>query len=312
MYREKQKEENVNIVFDDGGIGDAIGRLPAVKYAHDMHPHVKFYLWIPDYFYGIALRSLPKRINIKKFTDGKHYNETYAGRHFAIPHHNNLACHITDNAFNMILNKSVENKYKNYLPVYTDDISIKRFGLPKNYIIVSTGFTAPVREFLPEHVNKVVQYIKFKNYTPVFLGKEEAHNGSGYTIKGNFREEINYDKGINLLNKTSLLETHAIIKNAKTIVGLDNGLLHLAGTTDIPIVGGFTTVDPEHRMPYRHDQMGWNYYPVVPTQDLKCRFCQSNWNFTYDHDFKECYYKDYLCIKQLNADLYIKELEKIL
>src|SRR5207245_757155 len=114
------------------------------------------------------------------------------------------------------------------------------------------------------------------------------------------------------INKTNLLESREIINKAKTIVGLDNGLLHIAGTTNIPIIGGFTTVEPKYRMPYRNNVLGYNYYPVVPPESLVCRFCQSNWTFTYEQDFKVCYYKDYLCIKQLSADLYIKELEKIL
>ena len=65
-------------------------------------------------------------------------------------------------------------------------------------------------------------------------------------------------------------------------------------------------------MPYRHNELGWNCYPVVPPKSLSCRFCQSNWNLTFGHDFKYCFYDDYKCVKMLEADLYIEQLEHLL
>jgi ADP-heptose:LPS heptosyltransferase len=108
------------------------------------------------------------------------------------------------------------------------------------------------------------------------------------------------------------LQTGKIIAGAKTIVGVDNGLLHVAGCTNIPIVGGYTSVDPEHRMPYRNNIMGWNYYPVVPPESEPEKFFQSRYDFIMEHDYRKSYLGNDSLIKSLTPELYINELEKIL
>jgi len=221
---------------------------------------------------------------------------------------------MTEHAFNVICNTGAKPVDMNYLTVKTNGISVKRFNLPEKYVVMTTAYTAKVRQFLPKHINSVSQYIKSKGYEVVFLGKKETKTGACLdTINGEFDADIDFNIGIDLNDKTTLLESLLIIKGAKTIVGLDNGLLHLAGTTDIPIVGGFTTVNPEHRMPYRDGIMGKNYYPVVlDNTELACSHCQSNFNFTFRFDFRKCYHDDFKCLEMLNADKYIAELDKIL
>lgn len=316
MYRKIQDLVHINIVCDDGGIGDNIARIPVVKYILDYHPHVFIHFWVPDYFLEFSNRSLAsykKNLVIRNFTKAKKkFNKNLYARAFSVHHYNNMSIHMTKHAFHVVAQQEPTEQQLNYLKFDTSDQNIKQYDLPEKYVVVATGFTAPIREFLPQYVNEVTKYIVSKGYTPVFLGKTETPNGNDQVIKGTFKEEIDYSVGIDLIDETSLLETREIINNAKTIVGLDNGLLHVAGTTDIPIVGGFTSVNPIHRMPYRHDVLGWNFYPVVPPESVVDRFCQSNWSFTFDHDFKYCFYGDYAIVKALTPDLYIKELEKIL
>lgn len=315
MYRKQQDIIHINILFDEGGVGDAIARLPAIQYILDNHPHVILHLWLGDYFVDFAKRALKfhKNIIVKGFSE-KHKYKEFLGRAFGIHKYLNLASHMTSHAFHVLCNYEPRNEEMNYLPMDVSDIDISKFNLPDKYVVVCTGFTSDVREFLPKHVNEISGYLLQKGYIPVFLGKEETTTGKGKdAIKGYFKEEILYDKGINLINKTSLLETTKIIHNSKTIVGLDNGLIHIAATSDIPIVVGFTTVLSRHRLPYRKDLIGWNCYPVELTkEELACRGCQSLWHFTYEHRFDSCFYKDKMCTQLLTSDKYIKELEKIL
>lgn len=312
MYRETQEPMFINIVNDNGGLGDAIARLPAIKYINDKHPHITPIFWVHDYLEEFIKHVFQgSRVIVKPFKDIKDILP-YKARCFSIHKYSNLGSHLTDHAFHVIVNKDVDLIDKNYLKPNFDSINIDEFNLPTNYVVMSTGFTAPVREFLPNYINLVNEYILEKGYNLVFLGQKVTKTGVTHDIKGKFNEEIDYDLGINLIDRTDLLQASKIIQNATAIVGLDNGLLHLAGCTDTAIVGGFTSVEPKYRMPYRHNVLGWNYYPVVPKESLTCRFCQSNMTFTYDNDFKLCYYKDYECVKQLDANAYIKELEKIL
>jgi len=45
----------------------------------------------------------------------------------------------------------------------------------------------------------------------------------------------------------------SLIQSCVCFVGSDSGLLHVAGATDTPIVGVFTSARPEYRLPFRED-----------------------------------------------------------
>lgn len=317
MYRHRPLLTYVNILFDDGGLGDLIARLPPLKFIYDNHPHVKVYAWVPDFFYDYAkscLKGTEDRILIGKWSEGhKGFKGGYHTVSFRNTPYNNLAQHMTEHSFHLITNTVPDDpNYYNYLKPDLSKTDVSEFNLPEKYVVITTGYTVPVREFLPEHANKIVQYVVSKGYTPVFLGKENIATGLDHTIKGSFSQAVDYTCGINLINKTNLFQATLICQNAKVVVGLDNGILHIAGCTDVPIVGGFTTVNPNHRMPYRQGTMGYDYYPVVPPESLKCRFCQSNWTFSFQADFTNCHYDTLDCVKGLDADLYIKELDDLL
>lgn len=314
MYRSEHQHglTHINILNDQGGLGDAVAILPAIKYIADYHKHIQIHFWVQDFFVEFAKNCLRNtNVIVRGFSEKAKYKEHFIGKNFSSHRHDNMATHLTDHAFHVIVNKQVADKHKNYLQPDLSRVNIDRFNLPERYIIMTTGYTAQVREMLPNIVNEVNKYIVSKGYAVVFLGKRDTSTGLA-TIKGNFKETIDYSLGINLIDKTSLLETTKIIANAATLVGLDNGLHHIAGCTNIPIVAGYTTVEACYRMPYRNNILGHNCYPVVPEESLQCRFCQSNMVFEYNHDFRECLYQDYACVKMLTADKYIEQLEKIL
>lgn len=316
MYRKPQNTIHTNILYNSGGIGDHIAALPTSKYIYDHHPHVIQYLWVPDFFLDFAKASLPndkQKLIIRPFSQQKKYNENFYTRTLHGHVHTSLGTHLVDHAFHVLVNQQVDDKHKNYLKPDLTNVDVTRFNLPDKFVVITTGFTAPVRELLPEYVNQLSDYVLSRGYTPVYLGKEEAHNGDKHVIKGTFKTEIDYSKGISLINQTTLLESAKVISEAKALVGLDNGLTHVGGCTDTPLIIGYTTVDPKHRLPYRYDQLGWNCYLVTLTpQELACIHCQDNMQFTYDFQFTGCFYKDTLCTKLLNADKYIKELDKVL
>lgn len=307
-----KKLEHVNVLFDSYGFGDYIGFLPVIKYIRDNAPNVVQHVWVRDFFVGLAKNLVPGVI-IKPFSKNHEYNGAMAGVKLDWPHTSTLGSHTTDFGFATLVDKqNVAPEHKNYCQLNTTKINISKFNLPKDYIVLATGFTSPVREMLPAAANGIIAYANARGLPVVTLGSTDAVSGVGQNIKGFFNAEIEFNKTICLVNKTNPLEAGKIIAESKCIVGLDSALLHLAGCTEVPIVGGFTTVDPKHRMPYRHNQLGWNYYPVTPDESLECRGCQSNFILVYDHNYKECYYGDKLCVEQLTADKYIVEIEKIL
>jgi len=310
----KFPREEINFIFDDGGVGDNVARMPCLRYIKDHFPWVTPYLWTPDYFLEFA-RNIAPDIKIYPFSQGyKKFKDKIPGRQTTMKHHDTLSTHLTDHAFHVLANRQVKIENKNYLPLRNiDGIDITRFNLPKEYVVMTTGFTAPIREFLPQKVNTIVQYLNERNMSVVFLGSKQAITGGmSQDITGNFNTEIDYSKGLNLVDQTSLLEAAKIIAQSKAIIGLDNGLLHLAACSDVPIIGGFTSVDPWLRNPYRHNELGWNCYNVVPPDSEPEKFFQSRMDFLYEHDYRYSFYKNNNLIESLPTEDFIKYLEEVL
>lgn len=317
MYRNQEPKQDIVFLSDSAGIGDVIGTLPVFKWILDNHPHVTIHYVVPSFIKTVVRKSLPKcdRFNVYDFSETNKIKPNLPIKKFAGCIHTNLATHQTVQAYSILANtQPLDVNAYSYLSIDLRGVYINRFNLPEKYVVLTCGFTSDTREFKPETVNQVIDYVISRGYIPVFLGREvTAENNPLMNIKGQFKSTINYDKGINLINKTDLLETTKIIKESACIVGLDNGLLHLAGTTDVAIVGSFSSVNPIHRLPYRHGVMGWNYYPVtLSSSELKCIHCQSNMVFNPNQEFTQCRYNDYKCLDLLNSSKYIEQLEKIL
>lgn len=312
-YRPSSK--TVNIIFMNGGVGDHVASLVAANYMIKRYDWISFLLWMPDFLVSFAKNVLPTHAKVFAYSDMKaKYNEnlptkTTAWDGITSP----MKIHILDYAFLKLCDENPGIEYKNYLKINLKQVKdLPNTHLPEKYVVLTTGYTAKTREFHPNMVNELVNYVISKGYTPVFLGQTQTQTGSRHVIQGTFKEDINYDKGINLINKTSLLEAAKIMHYSQAVIGVDCGLLHIAGCTDTNIVAGFTTVSPSLRAPVRNNILGYKFYPVIPEESLACKFCQSNTNFLYGHDYKECIYDDYLCVNQLTADKFIEQLEKLL
>lgn len=272
---------------------------------------------MPDFLADFAKNVLPKDTAVYSFSemrgryDPSKPTKTTKWDGITSP----MKIHCLDYAFLKLCDENPGIEHKNYLKIKPIDIS--EFNLPEKYVVITTGFTAIVREFRSEYVNDVATYVKSKGYEPVFIGQTDTKTGIAFTIKGTFSKGIDFTNGVNLIDKTNLLQASSIMHKAAAVVGVDNGLLHVAGCTDTPIVGGFTTVSPEIRMPVRRNILGWNYYPVIPNVSLGCIFCQQMTNFEYGRDYTKCCKStdslDYLeCTKQMQAEKFIIHLDKIL
>ena len=80
-------------------------------------------------------------------------------------------------------------------------------------------------------------------------------------------------------------------------------------------IWGFTTVLPEHRLPYKDGVQGKDCLVVIPNEkELACIGCQSKMNFApTTHNFTECFYgeNDYKCIDLMSSDKWIDQLQKM-
>lgn len=86
-------------------------------------------------------------------------------------------------------------------------------------------------------------------YRVIAVGKDSSEKGFFNVDKP--VHNIETDRIINLTNQTSISETWHLINNAAVVITMDSGILHLAGTTETPIVELGSAINPEFRRPYR-------------------------------------------------------------
>lgn len=171
---------------------------------------------------------------------------------------------------------------------------------PGKYAVITTGVTTNSRRVPGEYWNHVIEHVIARGLRPVFLGKSVTETGNARNIYTEFSKALRLDLGLDLRDKTSLMQAASIMSRAAVVIGHDNGLLHLAGCTDVPLVFGYNLASPEHREPRRPS--GHIYNVVLTDEDLACNFCQSRTNFVIGYNFRDCFYGDNLCITKLFED----------
>lgn len=300
----------VNFLFSEGGLGDYICWTPALLYYKEHYPWVRGDVFVPEYFRELAdlwlADSYWKIYDRLEITKHKRFqgNLLYGMRGNPV---NALGEHLYDLGFYYMMNSKVPFGHTRRLPeIKGNERDITKFGLPNDYVVVTTGATQKTRELPASTINRVIAGIRARNLTPVFVGKKEMTP----THKAEFQHDINWSAGIDLREKTSVLEVACVLANARAVLGLDNGLLHLASCSSVPVIFGFTNVDPALRVPYRAEGRVTRY--VLPSRSLECRFCTTYMRGIVGHRSGECRYNDLQCVKELTAEKFLTELDNVL
>jgi lipopolysaccharide heptosyltransferase II len=97
----------------------------------------------------------------------------------------------------------------------------------------------------------------------------------------------------------SLPELRALMDRAALFVGGDSGPLHIASTSDVPIVGLYGPTLPERSAPWRPSQIGTISIDAGP---LPCRPCHQ----------RTCVPGDFRCLTQISADAVGDAAERLL
>lgn len=311
----KCKETVVNYLLTRGGIGDYICWMSALKWLATNHPQIVGRVYAPDFFIEIAENVLKpwfprwKVYGAKSFTQKKlESRPTYGPMQRPI---NGTGMHLVDLGFVYFTNNTTPADGRLYCQL---DLATVENVLPRHtpqnifYAVMTPGSTYANRTLPATAFNGIKDHLLSKGIVPVFLGKKDL----GDQRKILFEDGYDYSGGIDLRDKTTLLEAAKIMESARLVVGLDNGLLHLAAMTDVPIIFGYNIASPEHRRPRRRKgTILWELYP--DETQLTCTFCQSKMRFMFNHDFKDCLYKDNLCLEALGQPApWIELIEKTL
>lgn len=102
-------------------------------------------------------------------------------------------------------------------------------------------------------------------------------------------------------SKLTIPQIANLISKASCFIGSDSSLLHVAGTTQTPIVGIYTCAKAEYRMPFRRSLLGYRTEAIKPT--INCYGCL--------HDepvpatFCRCRRGDFVCLLQIDVDVVV-------
>lgn len=295
---------HANFFLSQGGLGDYICQMPVFEFLAEQHPHIHGRIFCNSPFDAVAKHIMNKyghwtihqtKDAQKVMKEGEMMFDPLTYRKYV------SACgaHLMDAGFMYYANQQrAVDGYRRMPDMKGLD---HPYELPEKYIVLTPGATAKARTMPAKAFNQLTDFVLDLGVTPVFLGKKDfAKAGPKSDYFARIDPEYDFSKGIDLTEKTTLLEAVSIMEKAKCVVGLDNGLLHFAGCTDVPIVFGHTVTTVEHREIRRSKGMTLNI--SVNNQSLPCTGCQSNMRFVIGHSFKYCIYDDYKCLDFLFSD----------
>ena len=284
-------------------MGDVIAAAPIVKYAiNTFHKDADYKVLIKPYYNDI-FNFVP---NDKLGDQGHPYSfvPPWQIRYLNTPRSTNarttsMHMHLTTFASIQLLNRFIPAEHMRYLPL--PEVDVAHFGIDySKAVLIVVTYRDDVRKISFETVAGIAEWVRERGLIPIYIGRVDS---SEMWKDSPFRLSFdNLPEGVDLLNKTSILEMASIMSRSRAVVGLDSGPIHVAGTTSVPIVCGFTNVAPEHRFPIRDKGI---FIPIVPEEE--CRHCQSRWCLNY-HDFGYCYFKHANCVTQMTAEKFIKAL----
>lgn len=301
-----------NLILTDGGMGDLICELVAVDYLINRNTDIKIEVWVPDNILSFARHVVPKAKIFPFSYAGNRFKEGTPGRttQWFEHGHTPMRIHPVDYGFHMLADRHIYDiNHKNYLQIRPNEIDISAFDLPEKYVCIVATAAEECKAMPKATLNGIAAYISKLGYTPVFLGREKALCGyKDFAVKATVID-ADYSVGLNLINQTETLEAAGIIAGAKAIVGMDSGLIHVAGFTDTWIIAGYSLVDPIHVAPIRNGSQTYRFEKVEPDEH-PAKYIQTRDCF-YEGDYR--YYPGLdSVISSMTPDKFIEKLVKIL
>lgn len=294
--------------LNSAAVGDLIAAAPSIKYAiENFHKKADYFVGIHEHF-----KPLFPFVPEDRFLEVKaDYDKTFAVRHLNMLGVGGMNCKLTPSRMKLteyasigLLGRILPEQQLKYVSLPKVDIS--HFGVDfSKAVVIMTTYRDKQRSIKAPEIVKIAEYVAAKGLIPVFAGKTGAISIWKNSLA---KTEFEYPGfGIDLMDKTTLLELATIMGQAKAVVGMDSGPVHLAFTTDVPVVCGFTTVAPDLRIPYRGLA---KTEAVVP--EIFCNFCESNWSLN-AWNFQKCPRQMELaeCVTKMSSDKFIKALNKL-
>lgn len=147
------------------------------------------------------------------------------------------------------LSSGIEH-FQQIMPLISTSVNFDRDKI----VVVHMAVSWANRTWPKEYWASVVKNLATRGYKILVVGRG-----------GDFRSEL-ISGVINLVDRLSIPQVREIIKRANVFIGPDSGLMHVAQTTQTPIVGLFTVANPDYRVTRPN-----NFTPLIPKST--CKFC---------------------------------------
>ncbi|MBU6411523.1 MAG: glycosyltransferase family 9 protein, partial [Verrucomicrobia bacterium] len=184
------------------------------------------------------------------------------------------------------------------IPTGIREAVARRFGFRPGEPIIAlhSGRTWPVRELPAESWREIVRRIKqrFQGRLIHFCAPTRVDQ---LDLPVQCFEDVQA-----MPENLELVAVAAVLSQCRLLIGIDSGLLHLAGTVGTPTLGVFGAVNPEFRLPVGTPSKG--VYAALP-----CSFCHHETPIK--HWLTGCPY-DIRCMKEISVDQVMKAVESIL
>lgn len=334
MYRDGKQvisSEIHNFVLNNAALGDMISSLPAIVFARQFYtPQLKMRVWVPPWQMELVQHLLKPygEFEIRDFMTfpAKHDERkkadlgpmSYNGAIF--DQHTRCRVHMVDYAFNFLINARPESMAQRSYPTAAPlgGKNIEDYGA--GYVVFPVGATSDNKLFRASVMAPIMAWCLENEYLPVVVGTTTSHTHTsidGVLKPVVLREQSDlipreiWARVLDWRERTTLLELRDVLGHAAAVVGVDGGTLHLAGTTDVPIVFASGTTLPKHRYVPRHGDHTFRARYIGP-RDLSCYGCQSNWPLTTFH-FTGCIYTEdaNICMEKLHPADFIAGLEEL-
>jgi len=316
------KHWRINFIFNQGGMGDFVNYAASTQWLMNNCPWILGRVVTPRYLVPLMQDIHPKykAVASEDFTSIVEPGDAMIGPEIHINGFNTskqylnvLGAHPIDVGFAYYAGTAPAPK-DGLLPCldYPKDRLIKEVKKLDRYAVIPVGNVQQSRRTTGQHLNPIIEYTKSLGITPVFLGKTDMTN-SGHAST-TFAEDIRYDLGLDLRDKTTVKEAACILQHAEFTAALDCGLLHLAALMkDSKIIFGYNITSVAHREPRRNHGKVINV--SLSDDELSCQGCQSKLKQIAHHQFDVCMYKDNKCVDLLfgnGASKWTKAIDQIL
>jgi ADP-heptose:LPS heptosyltransferase len=158
-----------------------------------------------------------------------------------------------------------------YVGLLRTDANADNLFLPERFVVVSPGASnRRVTKTWEEKKFADLIFLLYEKFglVPVLVGSA-ANVASNKVIEDYFLKKAGGDKIklVNFSGKINLQTLCAVIKKAALFAGIDSGIMHLASSLDIPVVGLFGPTDPFYVGPQNEKSI------VVKSETLECVPC---------------------------------------